>query len=82
MPQAMKSVPVSPGRCAGSKKGADKAHVLDLIAAEVRPRPVRDWLLSLGKTSAAQVAGRLERAEYLFRPCRYGGGPDIRCRCT
>lgn len=43
-------------------------HVLDLIAAEPQPQPVRDWLLFLGKTSAAQVAGRLERAAYLTRP--------------
>lgn len=44
------------------------AHVLDLITAESPPRPVRDWLLFLGKTSAAQVAGRLERSGYLTRP--------------
>lgn len=43
-------------------------HVLDLIAAEPRPQPVRDWLLFLGKTSAVQVAGRLDRAGYLTRP--------------
>jgi hypothetical protein len=43
-------------------------QVLDLIATEPQPRPVRDWLLFLGKTSAAQVAGRLERAGYLTRP--------------
>jgi Golgi phosphoprotein 3 (GPP34) len=42
-------------------------HVLDLIVAESAPRPVRDWLLFLGKTSAADVAGRLERAGYLTR---------------
>lgn len=43
------------------------AHVLDLIVAESPPRPVRDWLLFLGKTSAVQVAGRLERSGYLTR---------------
>jgi len=43
-------------------------HVLDLILAESEPRPVRDWLVFLGKTSAAEVAGRLERAGYLIRP--------------
>ena len=43
-------------------------HVLDLIVSESAPRPVRDWLLFLGKTSAADVAGRLERAGYLTRP--------------
>jgi Golgi phosphoprotein 3 GPP34 len=43
-------------------------HVLDLIVAESPPRPVRDWLLFLGKTSAAQVAERLERSGYLTRP--------------
>lgn len=45
-------------------------RTLDLIAAEPRPRPVRDWLLFLGKTSAAQVAGRLEDAGYLTHPGR------------
>lgn len=44
------------------------ARVLEVIAAEARPRPVRDWLLFLGRTSAAQVAGRLERGGYLTRP--------------
>lgn len=44
------------------------AQVLDLIVAESSPRPVRDWLLFLGKTSAVQVAGRLERSGYLTRP--------------
>ena len=43
-------------------------RVLDLIVAESLPRPVGDWLLFLGKTSAAEVAGRLERAGYLSRP--------------
>lgn len=43
-------------------------HVHDLIVAEPRPQPVRNWLLFLGKTSAAQVAGRLEHAGYLARP--------------
>lgn len=43
-------------------------HVLDLVVAESPPRPVRDWLLFLGKTSAAQIAGRLERSGYLTRP--------------
>jgi hypothetical protein len=43
-------------------------HVLDLIVAESGVRPVRDWLLFLGRTSAADVAGRLERAGYLIRP--------------
>lgn len=44
------------------------SQVLDQIVAEPAPRPVRDWLLFLGKTSAANVAGRLERAGYLTRP--------------
>lgn len=44
------------------------ARVLDLIVAESSPRPVRDWLLFLGRTSAAEVAGRLERSGYLTRP--------------
>ncbi len=42
-------------------------QVLELIVAESAPRPVRDWLLFLGKTAAADVAGRLERAGYLSR---------------
>ena len=42
-------------------------HVLDLIVAESAPRPVRDWLLFLGKTAAADVAERLEHAGYLTR---------------
>lgn len=44
------------------------ARVLDLVLAESSPRPVRDWLLFLGRTSAAEVAGRLERSGYLIRP--------------
>jgi hypothetical protein len=43
-------------------------RVLDVIVAESQPRPTRDWLLFLGKTSAASVAGRLEQAGYLYRP--------------
>jgi hypothetical protein len=42
-------------------------RVLDLIVAESAFRPVRDWLLFLGKTCAADVAGRLERSGYLTR---------------
>lgn len=42
-------------------------QVLDLIVAESPPRPVRDWLLFLGRTAPADVAGRLERAGYLTR---------------
>jgi hypothetical protein len=42
-------------------------HVLDLIVAESASRPVRDWLLFLGKTAAADVAGRLEHAGFLTR---------------
>jgi hypothetical protein len=40
-------------------------HVLDAIMSEPAPRPARDWLLFLGRTSAADVAGRLERSGYL-----------------
>jgi len=43
-------------------------HLLDLITAESEPRPVRDWLLFLGRTSAADVAERLECSGYLIRP--------------
>jgi hypothetical protein len=42
-------------------------HVLDLIMAEPAPRPARDWLLFLGKTAPADVAGRLMRSGYLAR---------------
>jgi Golgi phosphoprotein 3 (GPP34) len=44
------------------------SHVLDLIVAESLPLPVRDWLLFLGQTAAAKVAGRLELSGYLTRP--------------
>jgi hypothetical protein len=43
------------------------AYVLDQIMAEPVPRPVRDWLQYLGKSSVAQVAVRLERAGYVTR---------------
>ncbi len=42
-------------------------QVPDLIVAESPPRPVRGWLLFLGRTAPADVAGRLERAGYLTR---------------
>jgi hypothetical protein len=42
-------------------------QVLDVILSEPAPRPARDWLLYLGRTSAAVVAGRLERSGYLGR---------------
>lgn len=45
-------------------------QVLDLIMAESPPRPAREWLLFLSKTSAAAVAGRLQRSGYLTRPVR------------
>jgi hypothetical protein len=56
--------------------GAHYAHpdepvigqVLDLMVAESAARPIRDWLLFLGRTAAGAVAGRLERAGYLTRP--------------
>ena len=44
------------------------AHMLDVIVSEPMPRPARDWLLFLGRTSAADVAGRLGRSGYLTRP--------------
>jgi len=43
------------------------AHVLDAIVSEPTPLPARDWLLYLGKTAAASVAGRLERSGYVAR---------------
>jgi hypothetical protein len=45
-------------------------HVVELIIAQSAPRPVRDWLLFLGRNAAAEVAGRLERSGYLTRPAR------------
>jgi hypothetical protein len=42
-------------------------HVLDVIMAEPHPRTVHDWLLFLGRTAAADVAGRLEHSGYLAR---------------
>jgi hypothetical protein len=44
-----------------------EGHVLDLIMSEGAPLPARDWLLFLGRTAAADVAGRLERSGYLAR---------------
>jgi hypothetical protein len=46
----------------------EQRHVLELVIAEPTPRPARDWLLFLGQTAAAEVAGRLERYGYLVRP--------------
>jgi Golgi phosphoprotein 3 (GPP34) len=43
------------------------AHVLGLLAGEHEPHPARDWLLFLGRTAAASVAGRLARSGYLAR---------------
>ena len=43
-------------------------HVLDLIMSERAPLPARDWLLFLGATAAADVAGRLEDSGYVARP--------------
>lgn len=57
------------GQAAGVRPDEPVAgRVLDLIMAESPPRLARDWLLFLGSTSAAQVAGRLERSGYLIRP--------------
>jgi len=42
-------------------------HVLDLVLSEPAPLPARDWLLFLGQSSAADVAGRLEQSGYLAR---------------
>ena len=46
-------------------------RALDLIAAESQLRPVRDWLLFLGRTAPADVAGRLEHSGYLTRSARW-----------
>lgn len=45
-----------------------RRHVLELVASEPTPRPVRDWLMFLGQTAAVEVAGRLERSGFLIRP--------------
>jgi hypothetical protein len=54
---------------AGSARAGEPvaAQVLDLIVSEPMPRPARDWLLFLGRTSAADVAGRLGRSGYVAR---------------
>jgi hypothetical protein len=54
-------------------------HVRDQIAVESEPHPVEEWLLFLARTTAGDVARRLERAGYLrhavsrvpFRPGRW-----------
>jgi len=43
-------------------------RVLDLIMSERAPLSARDWLLFLGATAAADVAGRLELSGYVARP--------------
>jgi len=58
------------GRLAAHRSwpGDDLArHVRDQIAAEQEPRPVRDWLLFLARSTAGDVASRLERSGYLTR---------------
>jgi len=40
-------------------------NVRDQIAAEQQPHPIREWLLFLARSTAGDVAGRLERAGYL-----------------
>jgi hypothetical protein len=42
-------------------------QVLDQIAGEHEPYPVRDWLLYLARTAAEDVARRLERSGYVRR---------------
>lgn len=50
---------------------AVKAHpLLSQIAAEPQLLPVRDWLLFLSRTAAAQVGVRLEQAGYVTRSRR------------
>jgi Golgi phosphoprotein 3 (GPP34) len=41
------------------------AHLHSVIAGEARPRPARDWLLYLARTSADDVGSRLERSGFL-----------------
>jgi hypothetical protein len=53
--------------------------LLGQISAEPALLPVRDWLEFLGRTSAQQVAGRLEQAGYLRTvPRRIPGRPGRR----
>jgi len=40
-------------------------HLLGLLASERERRPIRDWLVFLGRTAAGDVARRLEGAGYL-----------------
>jgi hypothetical protein len=42
-------------------------HLLGLLAGEQEPRPVRDWLVFLGRTAAGDVAHRLAGAGYLIQ---------------
>jgi hypothetical protein len=42
-------------------------HVLGVLAGEADPHPLREWLLFLARTAAADVARRLENAGYLAR---------------
>jgi Golgi phosphoprotein 3 (GPP34) len=51
-------------------------QVLDQIAGEHEPYPVRDWLLYLARTAAEDVARRLERAGFVRRS---GGRGRRRC---
>jgi len=48
--------------------GPVAGRVLDLIMSEPAPLLARDWLLFLGRTAAADVAGRLEDSGYVIRP--------------
>jgi hypothetical protein len=43
-------------------------QVVSAIASEPQSRPVRDWLLFIGQTSADMVAGRLQLDGYLSLP--------------
>jgi hypothetical protein len=42
-------------------------QVLGLLAGESEPRPVREWLLFIGRSAAVDVAGRLGQSGYLAR---------------
>jgi len=61
---------VVPGRIA--PKDVLARQVLDQIAGEHEPYPVREWLLYLARTATEDVARRLERSGYLRRCVRRG----------
>jgi hypothetical protein len=68
------SIIMRPDRTIGPGRGlpADDLtrQALGLMAGEPEPRPVREWLLFIGRSAASEVAYRLGRAGYLARSGR------------